>query len=150
MIKNQLFFTIHNKNGVLLQNFKSKWPYPESEKSTGNPLLTMMSHCACKLVMTKRAFSRRNQHRAKALCWKSGVAKRSWWCLGIIPSNRCCQFSMISQILEEIHLQQSALRRPQTTCLLCTLRRMLIRVAILILHVKYRAQFLLGVGLGGM
>ena len=35
---------------------------------------------------------------------KAGVAKRSWWCLGIIPSNRCCQFSMISQILEEIHL----------------------------------------------
>ena len=35
---------------------------------------------------------------------KVGVAKRSWWCLGIIPSNRCCQFSMIRQILEEIHL----------------------------------------------
>ena len=35
---------------------------------------------------------------------KAGVAKRSWWCLGIIPSNRCCQFSTISQILEEIHL----------------------------------------------
>ena len=35
---------------------------------------------------------------------KAGVAKRSWWCLGIIPSNRCCQFSMINKILEEIHL----------------------------------------------
>ena len=35
---------------------------------------------------------------------KAGVAKRSLWCLGIIPSYRCCQFSMISQILEEIHL----------------------------------------------
>ena len=35
---------------------------------------------------------------------KAGVAKRSWWCLGIIPSNRCCQFSTINQILEEIHL----------------------------------------------
>ena len=33
---------------------------------------------------------------------KTGVEKKSWWCLGIIPSNRCCQFSMISQILEEI------------------------------------------------
>ena len=31
MIKNPLFFTIHNKNGVLLSNFKLKWPYP------GNP-----------------------------------------------------------------------------------------------------------------
>ena len=29
---------------------------------------------------------------------KAGVAKRSWWCLGIIPSCRCCQFSMVSQI----------------------------------------------------
>ena len=60
---------------------------------------------------------------------KAWVAKGSWWCLGIIPSNRCCQFSMISQILEEIVDH---------------------RVAIPILHVKYRAQFLLGVGWGGM
>ena len=83
----------------------TKWPYPESDQSTGNPLFTMTtSQRACKPVMTTRAFSRRNQQRAKALCWKSGVAKRSWWCLGIIPSNRCCRFSMISQILEEIHL----------------------------------------------
>ena len=29
---------------------------------------------------------------------KAGVTKRSWGCLGIIPSNRCCTFSMISQI----------------------------------------------------
>ena len=28
---------------------------------------------------------------------KAGVAKRSWWCLGIIPSNICCQFSMITE-----------------------------------------------------
>ena len=35
---------------------------------------------------------------------KALVAKRSWWCVCIIPSDRCCQFSMISQILEEIHL----------------------------------------------
>ena len=35
---------------------------------------------------------------------KVGVAKSSWWCLGIIPSNRCFQFTMISQIWEEIHL----------------------------------------------
>ena len=35
---------------------------------------------------------------------KAGVAKRYWWCLGIIPSSRCCQFSTINQILEEIHL----------------------------------------------
>ena len=95
IIKNPLFFTI----------LKSKWPYPESDQLTGNPLFTMTtSQCACKPVKTTRAFSRRNQHRAKALCWKSRVAKSSWWCLGIIPSNRCCQFSMISHILEEIQL----------------------------------------------
>ena len=83
MIKNPLFFTIHNKNGVLLWNFKYKWPYPDSDQSTGNPLFTMTtSQRACKLVMTTRAFSRRKQHRAKALCWRSGIAKRSWWCLG--------------------------------------------------------------------
>ena len=35
---------------------------------------------------------------------KTGLAKRSWWCFCIISSNRCCQFSMISQIWEEIHL----------------------------------------------
>ena len=44
---------------------------------------------------------------------KAGVTKRSWWCLGIIPPSRCCQCSMISKILEEIHFWQSAERRPQ-------------------------------------
>ena len=29
---------------------------------------------------------------------KAWVAKGSWWCFGIIPSNGCCQFSMISQM----------------------------------------------------
>ena len=43
---------------------------------------------------------------------KTGVAKRSWWCFCIISSNRC-QFSMISQILEEIHLWQSAGHHPK-------------------------------------
>ena len=83
----------------------------------------------------------------RALCWKSGFANRSWWCLGIIPSDRCCQFSMISQILEDINLSQSAGRRPQTTCFLRTLQCMLItEYAIPIPHVKYRAKILLGWG----
>ena len=85
--------------------FMSKWPYPESDQSAGNPLFTMtLSQCTCKTVMMIQAFSQWNQHCAKALCWKAWVAKRSWWCLGIVPSNRCCQFSMISQIWEEIYL----------------------------------------------
>ena len=83
MIKNPLFITIHNKNGVLFENFKSKWPCPESDQSTGNPLFTMtMSQRACKPVMTTQAFSRRNQHRAKALCWKSGCRKKVLVMLG--------------------------------------------------------------------
>ena len=62
IIKNPLFFTFHNKNGVLLKNFKSKWPYPESDQWTGNPLFTMTkSQRACQPVMTTRAFSQRNQ-----------------------------------------------------------------------------------------
>ena len=46
---------------------------------------------------------------------KEGVAKRSWWCLGIIPSNRCCQFSMINQILEKkitFNRAQGVVRKP--------------------------------------
>ena len=143
MIKNPLFFTIHNKNGVLLQNFKSKWPFPESDQSTGNPLFTMTtSHRACKPVMTTLAFSRQNQHRAKAMCWKIGGHKRSWWCLGIIPSNRC--FGRNSPLKE---------RRMSSTNHLFTLHTAAHadhRVAIPILHVKYRAQFLLGVGWDGV
>ena len=45
---------------------------------------------------------------------KGGVAKRSWWCLGIIPSNRCCQFSTIRQILKKFtfNREQDVVRKP--------------------------------------
>ena len=45
---------------------------------------------------------------------KAGVAKRSWWCLGIIPSNRYCQLSMINQILEifTFNKAQAVIRKP--------------------------------------
>ena len=115
MIKNPLFVKIHNKNGVLLYNFKSKWPYPESNQSTGNPLFTMTtSQRACKPVITTRAFSRRNQHRAKALCWKSRGSKKVLVILGCFPSNKCCQFSMISRIWEKITFNraQDVVRKP--------------------------------------
>ena len=108
MIKNTLFFTIHNKNGVLLSSFKPKWPYPESDQSTGNPLFTMTtSQRACKPVMLwwrHEPFPGETSIALRPCAGKAGVTKRSWWCLGIIPSNICCQFSMISRILEEIHL----------------------------------------------
>ena len=41
---------------------------------------TTTSQRACKPAMTTQAFSRRKQHRAKALCWKSGGRKKV--CLG--------------------------------------------------------------------
>ena len=102
-------------------------------------------------VMTTRAFSRRNQHRARLCAGKAGVGKRSWWRLGIIPSNRCCQLSMMSQILEK--KSPLAERKTSSAKHLFTLHTAAHadhRVAIPILHVKYHAQFLLGVGWGGM
>ena len=82
---------------------------------------------------------------------KAGVGKRSWWCLGVIPSHRCCQFSMMSRILEK----KSPLTERKTSSAkhlftLHTAAHADHGVAIPILHVKYRAQFLLGVGWGGM
>ena len=53
---------------------------PSPISQPGTPLFTMFtmttSQRACKPVMTTRAFSRRNQHRAKTLCWKSGGRKK--------------------------------------------------------------------------
>ena len=43
---------------------------------------------------------------------KAWVAKGSWWCLGIIPSNRCCQFSMISQKKFAFNRAQDVVRKP--------------------------------------
>ena len=139
MIKTPLFFTIHNKNEVLL----SKWPYPKS----GNPLFTMTtSQRACKPVMTTRAFSRRNQHRAKALCWKSGGRKKVLMMLG---------YHSIQHMLSIKHDKsdfgkkftynraQDVVRNHLFT--LHTAAHADQRVAIPILHVKYYAQFLLGV-----
>ena len=58
-------------------------PSPISRPGTGNPLFTMTtSQCACKPVMTTRAFSRWNQHCAKALCWKSWGRKKVLVMLG--------------------------------------------------------------------
>ena len=40
MIKYPLFFTIHKKIRICGKDFKSTWPFPESEQSTGNQLFT--------------------------------------------------------------------------------------------------------------
>ena len=105
VIKNPLFFTIDNKNGVLLENSKSKWPYPESDQSTGNHCLQWQRVIArANLWWRHEPFPGETSITLRPCVGKAGAAKRSWWCFDIIPSSRCCQFSMISQILEEIHL----------------------------------------------
>ena len=69
--------------------FVSKWPYPKSDQSTWNTLFTMTtSQRACKPVMMTRAFSRRNQHRAKALCWKSVSRMKVLTMLGYRPNQQ--------------------------------------------------------------
>ena len=114
-------------------------------KKRGFSLPGLMAHAH--IDRTTRAFSRRNPSIALRPCaGKAGVAKRSWWCLGIIPSNRCCQFSMISKIFSRA---QDVVCKPlvySAHCCACWIHR----VGIPILHVKYRAQLLLGVGWGGM
>ena len=38
---------------------------------------------------------------------KSWVTKQSWWCSGIMQSDKSCQFIEINEISAEIHLQHS-------------------------------------------
>ena len=115
-------------------------------------LFTMTtSQRACKPVMTTRAFSRRNQHRAKVLCWKSGGRKKVLVMLGyhsiqlmLSIKHDKSDFGRNSPLTE---------RRTSSANHLFTLHTAAHadhREAIPILHVKYRAQFLLGVGWGGM
>ena len=88
MIENPSFFTIHKKGFFLFcfVLFLSKWPY-----ITGSPTSRPRTHCLqwqwanarAKPVMTPRAFSRRNQHRAKALCWK-GVRRKKFLVMLVI------------------------------------------------------------------
>ena len=75
-LKSHYFSQFITIMGFCCKMLKSKWPYPEPNQSTRNLLFTMTSQLPCKPVMTTRAFSRRNQHRAKALCWKSGGRKK--------------------------------------------------------------------------
>ena len=135
----------------------SKWPYPESDQSTGNPLFTMTtSQRACQPVMTTRDFSRRNQHRAKAL--PAAVLERHRWQKRI--GDAWVSFHPTQQMLSILHDKSDfgrnsplTERRTSSANQLFTLQTAANvdhRVAIPILHVKYRAQFLLGVGWGGM
>ena len=109
------------------------------------------ANARAKPVMTTRAFSRRNQHRAKALCWKSGGRKKVLVMLG---------YHSIEQMLSIYHDKSyfgrnSPLteRRTSSANHLFTLHTAAHadhREAIPILHVKYHAPFLHGVGWGGM
>ena len=128
---------------------------PSPDQSTGNPLFTMFtmttSQSACKSVITTRAFSRRNQHPAKALCWKNGGRKKDFVMLG---------YHFIKQMLSIEHGKSdfgrnSPLTERRTSSAnhlftLYTAAHADHRKAIPILQVKYRAQFLPRVGWGGM
>ena len=113
MIKNPLFFTIHNKNGVCCKI----WSLNDLTQS---PISRPGTHC----LQWQRANARANlwwRHEPfpgetsialRPCAGKAGVAKRSWWCLGIIPSNRCCQFSTIFWKKFTFNKAQDVVRKP--------------------------------------
>ena len=75
---------------------------------TPSPISWLGTHClwcqqAIKPVMTTRAFPGETSITLR-LCWKSGGHKKVLVMIGYHSIYRFCQFSMISQILEEIHL----------------------------------------------
>ena len=125
---------------------------------TPSPISRPVTHCLQWQLANARAnlwlrhepFPGETSIALRPCAGKAGVAKRSWWCLGIIPSNRCCQFSMINQILEEIPLTERRTSSANHLFTLYTAAHADHREAIPLLHVKYRAHFLLGVGRGGM
>ena len=116
-------FSIKSRNGCKISSLNDLTPSPISRPGT-HCLQWQRANARANLWWRHEPFPGETSIALRPCAGKAGVEKRAWWCLGIIPSNRCCRFSMLSQILEEIHLSQSAGRRPQTTCLLCTLRRM--------------------------
>ena len=84
LLKTHYFSQFITKGGGgVVVKFEVKMTLAESDQSTRNPLFTMTtSQRACKPVMTTRAFSRWNQHHAKALCWKSVGGKKVLVMLG--------------------------------------------------------------------
>ena len=135
--------------------FVSKWPYPKSDHSTGNPLFTMTTSqrpCNWNLWIwwQHEPFPGETNIMLRPGTGKAWVAKRSW-CLGMVPPNRCSQFSMISQEFgRNLPLTECRTLSPNHLFTLETAVHADHRVAIPILHVKYRTQFFLGVGWGGM
>ena len=128
--------------------------YPESDQSTGNPLFTMItSQRACKPAndqMTTRAFSRWNQHRAKALCRKSGSRKKVLMMLGYHTIQQMSIKHDKSDFGRNSPLTEHRTSSANHVFTLHTAAHADHRVAIPILHVKYRPQYLLGVGWDGM
>ena len=107
MIKNQIFFTIHNKNGAHIKNgilsLNDLTPSPISQPGT-HCLQWQRANTRANLWWRHQPFPGKTSIALRPCAGKAGVTKRSWWSLGIIPSNRCCQFRMINQILEEIYV----------------------------------------------
>ena len=105
MFKYPLFFTIHNKIGFCCKilSLNDLTPSPISRPGT-HCLQWQRANACANLWWRHEPFPGETSIALRPCAGKAGVPKRSWWCLGIIPSNRCCQFSIKSQILEEIHL----------------------------------------------
>ena len=132
--------------------------YPESDQSTGNPLFTMtMSQRACKPAMwwpddDTSLFLAKPASRwlTKALCWKSGGRKKVLVMLGSFHPTDVNLAWYKSDFGRKSPLTEGRTSSANHLFTLHTAAHADHRVAIPILHVKYRAQFLLGVGWGGM
>ena len=116
MIKNPLFFTIHNKNGVWCKmlSLHDLTPSPISRPGT-HCLQWQRANARTNLWWRHEPFPGETSIALRSCAGKAGVAKRSWWCLGIIPFNRCCPFSMIDQIWENklaFNRAQDVVRKP--------------------------------------
>ena len=95
-----IIFTIHKKIGFCCNVLSLNDFTDQSDQSTGNNEPTRVQTGDDDTSL----FPGESLIALRPCAGKAGVTKRCCWCLGIIPSNRCCQFSMISQILDEIHL----------------------------------------------
>ena len=95
LIKTPLFFTIHNKMGFCCNILSLNDLTPSPISRPGNHCLQWQwANARANLWWWHEPFPGEISIALRPCAGKVGVAKRSWRCLGIIPSNRCCQFSM--------------------------------------------------------
>ena len=102
-LKANYFSKFITKTGFCCKILNELTPSPISRQGT-HCLQWQRANARANLWWRHEPFPGETSIALRPCAGKAGVAKRSWWWLGIIPSNRCCQFSMINQILKEIHL----------------------------------------------